>query len=217
MSKRWFRLYDEVLDDPKVQKLPPDIFKFWINILCVASKNNGVLPPIESLSFVTRCNEKDVTEALDCLIAADLISVSKNQHSSYLTPHNWKKRQYKSDTSTERVKRYRDNKKTVTCNVTVTPPDADANTDSDTDTDFARKGFKNDVFVCAGFQGTVIQLDGQNFGEWFKRFSRDGNEAKFRKLIKHRDDWYAKQPYSVHKNWMIDTTKWLLKTTMEAA
>jgi len=32
---QWFRMYAEVLDDPKVQRLSGDEFKAWVNILCL--------------------------------------------------------------------------------------------------------------------------------------------------------------------------------------
>ena len=41
---KWFRLYNDVINDPKVQRLDGETFKAWINILCLASKGGGVLP-----------------------------------------------------------------------------------------------------------------------------------------------------------------------------
>jgi hypothetical protein len=46
MSARWFRFYDDALNDPKVQKLSGDLFKAWVNILCLASKHGGELPAV---------------------------------------------------------------------------------------------------------------------------------------------------------------------------
>lgn len=122
---RWFRLYDEVLNDPKVQNLSADMFKMWVNILCLASKNDGVLPPISDVAFALRCNAGAVTEAFHILLEAKLLTVTKNQHGEVYQPHNWAKRQFKSDTSSDRVKRHRERKKTVSCNVTETAPDTD--------------------------------------------------------------------------------------------
>jgi hypothetical protein len=64
MSYSWFRLYSEVLNDPKVQCLSGEHFKTWINILCIASKNHGVLPDMEALQFLLRATPEAVTEAL---------------------------------------------------------------------------------------------------------------------------------------------------------
>ena len=71
----------------------------------------------------------------------------------------------------------------------------------------------NNVFPFSGepFRGAVINLDGESFDIWFQRFSY-GNEVKFREIIRDRDNWYSTKPYASHKNWMIDTPKWLMKT-----
>jgi len=34
----WFRFYNDALDNPKVQLLPSDLFKTWVNLLCIASR-----------------------------------------------------------------------------------------------------------------------------------------------------------------------------------
>lgn len=118
---RWFRLYDEVLDDPKVQKLSPEHFKFWINLLCLASKHDGVLPDSEGVSFALRIPFHETQECLKFLFQHGLIDQTKKG----LMPHGWSKRQYKSDTSTDRVKRFRQRFRNVTETVTVTPPETD--------------------------------------------------------------------------------------------
>lgn len=119
---KWFRFFNEALDDPKVQKLSGDDFKFWINILCLASRNNGILPSINDISFSLRVTENETQEKINCLINLGLIDKKEKG----LTPHGWKKRQYKSDTSTERVKRFRNGKKHVSETANETPPDTEA-------------------------------------------------------------------------------------------
>jgi hypothetical protein len=47
--------------------------------------------------------------------------------------HAWDKRQYKSDTSTERVKRFRERSSNATETVNETPPDTETETDTETD------------------------------------------------------------------------------------
>ena len=51
---RWFRFYDEALDDPKVQRLAPHLFKTWINLLCLASKEDGTMPSNDDIAFRLR-------------------------------------------------------------------------------------------------------------------------------------------------------------------
>jgi len=111
----WFRLYREVLDDPKVQRLDGDTFKGWINILCLASKNDGVLPCPADLAFALRITEQAAHDLLGALHDRNLLDevVVRDAPASY-SPHNWNGRQYKSDadlTAPARSKRYRDRKR----------------------------------------------------------------------------------------------------------
>ena len=123
---KWFRLYTDVLEDPKVQKLSPELFKFWINILCLTSKHEGRIPPLDDVSFALRLPLHETEEAFHALKIAHLISPMSNQHGEGWAPHNWKKRQYKSDTSTQRVKRFRNAQR----NNIETAPDTETDTDT---------------------------------------------------------------------------------------
>lgn len=130
---RWFRLYDELLDDPKVQRLSGDDFKAWVNILCLASRNDGNLPPAADIAFALRLEPRKATAILSRLIAAGLM----DEVDGALSPHGWNARQYKSDVSTDRVKRFRERKKGVSGNgdetFHATPPDTDTETDVSVD------------------------------------------------------------------------------------
>ena len=124
---RWFRFYSEALNDPKVQSLPPDLFKHWVNLLCIASQNDGYLPDICNVTFLLRVTDGDAINIIEALQGHGLIDVSSNQHASNYKMHGWEKRQYKSDSSAKRVRQYRKRNR----NVTVTPPDTDTDTDTD--------------------------------------------------------------------------------------
>lgn len=106
---RWFRIYDEALHDPKVQSLPPVLFKFWFNILCVASKNGGQIPSLDALKLVLTLRYDRLNGYLKDLITLGLIDVNED---GVMEPHNWKARQYQSDnsdpTAAERMRRYRE-------------------------------------------------------------------------------------------------------------
>ncbi len=90
----WFRVYDEILDDAKVQRLPPILFRAWINLLAVTSRNGGVLPDLADLAFALRSDEDTVSGWLSDLEGRGLIDA--DEHGS--RPHNWNARQFKSDT-----------------------------------------------------------------------------------------------------------------------
>lgn len=117
---RWFRMHDCILDDPKVQRLPGDLFKTWVNLLCVASRNDGRLPGIADLAFMLRTSEEAIADDLDSLMKFGLI----DNEDGYV-PHNWNERQYKSDVSTDRVKRFRERSTKQAKPVSETPPEAD--------------------------------------------------------------------------------------------
>jgi hypothetical protein len=117
---KWFRFYDDALNDPKVQKLPGDVFKTWVNLLCVASKNNGAIPSdMESLTFILRMPESKITAHIQVIKGAGLLDEGET-----LTPHNWQGRQYESDSAALRMRRHRQRKRDgdsdVTRDVTVT-------------------------------------------------------------------------------------------------
>ncbi len=117
---KWLRLYNDVVSDPKVQRLSGDKFKSWINVLCIASTHDGILPPVTDLAFILRITEDKAAVLLDDLVEKGLLDVTTDER---YTPHNWASRQYKSDVSNDRVQRHRQRKR----NVTVTPPDTDQN------------------------------------------------------------------------------------------
>jgi hypothetical protein len=126
---QWFRFYDEALNDPKVQRLPATVFKAWVNLLCVASKNGGHIPSVGDLAFALRVSETEGETLLETLHAAGLVDID----GASITPHNWFKRQYKSDTSSDRVRKFRskdqrvgvETKRNASCNVSETPPDTE--------------------------------------------------------------------------------------------
>lgn len=113
----WFRLYNDVINDPKVQLLPKALRWAWIEMLCLASKNDGVLPPVEQIAFSVRASVNDAQADLDALILAGLIDITPDGR---LTPHNWSDRQFVSDNSTERSRKHRENKKKRECNENAT-------------------------------------------------------------------------------------------------
>lgn len=103
---KWLRLYDEVIDDPKVQLLPGDTFKFWINFLCLANRGSDrgvVADSAANIAFLMRLPIDTVQSHIDTLKTSGLIE----EINGSLTPHNWSGRQWKSDDVTARATRSR--------------------------------------------------------------------------------------------------------------
>lgn len=120
---RWFRFYTGVVDDPKAQMLAPDLFKHWVNLLCIAAENDGELPVLSATAFKLRLPEAKAAGILAKLCSFGLLDKTEKG----FKPHNWDSRQYKSDvtdeTAAERMRRYRDRKRNNrNATVTVTVP-----------------------------------------------------------------------------------------------
>lgn len=108
---KWFRFYDEALDDPKVQRLPGDLFKLWVNLLCLASKNDerGVLPgSVEDIAWRLRVDIDWLRASIHTLQGQGLLDWVDDE--KQYQPHNWQGRQYPSDDVTARVNKHRQSK-----------------------------------------------------------------------------------------------------------
>lgn len=113
----WLKLYTCVVDDPKVQRLPSDQFKLWINVLCVAREGDGQLPQIEDLAFRIRLDAQRLETELGLLYNVGLLD--RLEDGSY-TPHNWEERQPLADGAKVRQRRYRAKLKTLKAQDSVT-------------------------------------------------------------------------------------------------
>jgi hypothetical protein len=140
MSDYWWRAYQSALHHPKLLMLPDRLFRAWFNLMCVASKNAGVLPAVDVLALELRINKHKAAEYITQLVVAGLFD--KTETDTFV-PHNWGSRQFQSDVSTDRVKRFRKRKR----NVSVTPPD----TEADTDTEAEKKEKRAQSALSAGW------------------------------------------------------------------
>src|SRR5271166_4966042 len=98
---RWFRFYDDAINDPRVLKLSDKSYRVWLGLLCIASKNDGRLPPLDDCALVLRMQPERLTEAVVALVGAGLL----DRDGDAVAPSDWSIRQYKSDNSTERSQR----------------------------------------------------------------------------------------------------------------
>lgn len=136
---RWFRFYTSVVDDPKAQMLAPDLFKHWVNVLCIAAENDGELPSLSAVAFKLRLAEPKAAAVLVKLCGFGLLDKTDKG----FKPHNWDGRQYKSDktdnTNADRQKRFRDRQRNDDSNAksngvtSVTSKQPDTETDTETE------------------------------------------------------------------------------------
>jgi hypothetical protein len=116
---RWFRYYTDDLNNPKLLRLSDRLHRVWIGLLCVANQTDGTLPAMEDCALMLRLPPERMAEALVSLVGAGLLE----RHGDVLSPVDWSTRQYRSDSSADRMKRHRQRNS----DVTVTPPDTDQN------------------------------------------------------------------------------------------
>ena len=201
---RWFRFYHEALNDPKVQSLEPELFKHWVNLLCIASQHDGYLPEICNVSFLLRVTVSDVTCIIEALQGHGLIDVSSNQHAANYKMHGWDKRQYKSDSSAERVRQHRKRKR----NVTVTPPDTDTDTDNSihvgngvSDASLAESKIGKYTSEFEGFWSSFPETKGTSkkdaFGAW-KKLSADDRKQAAEMVSAYRQSIEGKDHRAIH-------------------
>jgi hypothetical protein len=213
---RWFRFYDCALDDPKVQKLPAELFKVWVNLLCVASRNDGHLPSVEDLSFMLRSDAETISRVLNELRRVGLIDESEQG----LTPHNWSTRQYQSDNSAERVRKHREAKRhsnvspVTECNVTCNDDVSYQNRyRADTETE------KIISAPARSKKGTRLSEDWQPNPDLIATATTLGlSAAKFdREIAKFRDYWASRAgSQGVKLDWDATARNWM-RTAAERA
>lgn len=127
MANPWFRMYAEFAIDPKVQMMSEADQRRFIMVLCIRCSNDHVTLHDEEMAFQLRISNEEWARSKAVFLQKDLIRDDN-------TPTAWDKRQFVSDSSAERVRRHRENKKKITkqtCNVTATAPEADTEADTE--------------------------------------------------------------------------------------
>ena len=117
MANQWFRLYAEFATDPKVQMMSEANQRRFIMVLCLRCSNDDVTLHDEEVAFQLRISNEEWATTKALFLAKGLINENN-------TPAAWERRQFVSDSSAERVRRHRENKKRAletacnACNVT---------------------------------------------------------------------------------------------------
>jgi len=133
---KWFRLYSEMMDDPKMSELSPTDFQIFIYLLCLAcelEKKGSIDLPLSQISYKIRRKPHQIETVLERLSSLKIIEMNHNGFRFI----NWNKRQFQSDNVNERVRKHRSGN--VTRNVTKpfletlheTAPDTDTETETD--------------------------------------------------------------------------------------
>jgi hypothetical protein len=154
MANPWFRLYSEFADDPKVQMLSEAMQRRLIMLFC--SRCKGETLHETERAFQWRVTETELAETKAIFLSKGFIDGDWNLL-------NWNKRQFLSDSSTDRVRRYRQSKKQnetlheTVSTVTVTPPEQNR-TDSEQSKSISRA--EQDPSVIAKIVLSELSLSG---------------------------------------------------------
>jgi hypothetical protein len=179
---QWFRFYNDTMRHPKVARLTDAQFRLWAELLCVASENEGAIPAAEDLKHVLKRRLDHLLTGLEGLLKAGLIV----RYGDGFQPHNWDKRQYKSDSSAERVRKHREEKKRYSNAL---------DTETDTETEVTPKG------VCASDDAPAFDVN--DFVESWNETAEACGLSKIRKLTDAR-----KRAFNVRRREYPDIADW---------
>lgn len=134
MSMAWFRFYHEFSADPKVQSMSEALQRRLVMLFCLQAKGELAQLGEDEIAFALRLDIETLHETLR-------VFQSKGFCDEKGQLLNWEKRQFRSDNSTARVKKYREKTKAVPkeaelkrfSNGEVTPPDTDSDKDTDSE------------------------------------------------------------------------------------
>ncbi len=104
--KPWIRLYRNSLHNPKIVSLSDRQHRIWHNCLLMAD-DDGCLPCMRDIACHLRTSQREAEELLCELVEAGLIDVQNPAGTRTFRMHDWNTHQYVSDTSTERVRKFR--------------------------------------------------------------------------------------------------------------
>jgi len=170
----WFRMYHEMIDDPKVGTLNDSEFRTWVELLCLACAygNHGSTGLTEDeISWKLRRN---VSETFLKLFRNGLVTVEDDiKCEKAVKIVNWDKRQFSSDCSSDRVRKYRKNNNKNYGNVSETFLKRRCNgdvtaQDTDTDTDI-KKEEKKDIGLIEKKTPTLSPIKAYEYPDWLNR------------------------------------------------
>jgi len=128
MANSWFRLYSEFANDPKVQTMSEAQQRRLVMLFCLKCSDVLVTLSDHEVAFALRITPED-------LAATKAVFQAKGFIESGWNFVNWNKRQFISDSSTERTRAYRERARTSQERAVTSDRDGVTTPDTDTDSD----------------------------------------------------------------------------------
>lgn len=103
MKRSWIKFYIEILDDPKMGRLPDHLWRRCAELFLIAGEYDcdGLLPPPADMVWRLRITDEQLLEALSALQKLGIVTLTGE---GWVVSH-FKDRQFSE--SYERVKRFR--------------------------------------------------------------------------------------------------------------
>ena len=96
-ARPWFRFYSDALQSRKAQKLKPNMFKHWVNLLCLANvqQSRGRLPCLQDIAFAFRMTDEATQDVIEELVTLKFI----DPEGDAFVMHDWDEWQKDRDVS----------------------------------------------------------------------------------------------------------------------
>lgn len=105
----WFKLYDEILNDPKMGKMSDRLYRRSIEMMAFANQHNqdGKLPPVDDMAWILRCDETELLQEMRDL-ASDKYRILTHEGDDWIVTNFSSRQERVSDAERQRRKRERD-------------------------------------------------------------------------------------------------------------
>jgi len=196
MANPWFRLYSEFAHDPKIQMLSEAMQRRYVMLLCLRCSETLETLHETEIAFQLRLDEAQLLETKQLFISKNFI----DKHWKIL---NWDKRQFVSDSSTMRVRKYRDKKKQDSNDDETLPKRPSNVVDTDADTDKKQNSKR----------GSRLSQDFIFPKEWCDFLIEQRPELNAQQTFDNFKDYWIASPKGTKLDWFATWRNWVRNTS----
>ena len=215
-SKYWIKLYHEILDDPKMGRLPDRLWRRVIELFLMAGDcdQDGRLPSVADMAWRLRTSEAELQQELQDIEAAGVIT----RQNGYIVVTHFSERQ-DAMTGAERAKRHREAQQaqeyyrddSVTESVTNSVTDCVTKTYADIDRDIDEKREDKDSLDEKAY-AVMLAAWAKSFPQ--KAQPRQNNRTLSKKAVTRmedayfRDNWEKALARAAKSKFLRDEASW---------